>query len=75
MIFWILTPVPPRTWVPPFLGGQNFSAYCGCCVCIWTWVLKNFFLVYGPPNPWRGPGSQLQVPPVAPPPPHMAPSQ
>ena len=58
--FWILTPVPPpppRTWVPPFWvggwGGQNFFACCGRCVCIWTWVLKNFFLVYGPPNPWR----------------------
>ena len=24
--------------------------YCGRCVCIWTWVLKNLFLVYGPPN-------------------------
>ena len=22
-------------------GGQNFFAYCGRCVCIWTWVLKN----------------------------------
>ena len=65
MIFWILTPVPPRTGVPFFEGGgvggggvggggQNFFVYCGPCVCIWTWVLKNFFLVYGPPNPWRG---------------------
>ena len=46
---------------------QNFFAYCGRCVCIWTWVLQNFFLVYGSPNPWWGPGSQLQVPLVGPP--------
>ena len=59
----------------PFFGGggQNFFAYCGRCMCIWTWVLKNFFLVYGPPNPWRGPGSQLQVPPGAPHPPPIWP--
>ena len=39
MISWILTPAPPRTWVPLFLGGggQNFFAYCGRCVCLWTW--------------------------------------
>ena len=35
-------------------GGQNFSAYCGLCVCIWTWVLKNFLLVYGPFKQWWG---------------------
>ena len=35
-------------------GGQNFFAYCGRRVCIWTWVLRNFFLVYGPPNPCGG---------------------
>ena len=62
MIFWILTPVPPRTGVPFFRGGwgvgggglgggQNFFVYCGRCVCIWTWVLKNFFLVPPPPCP------------------------
>ena len=72
MIFWILTPVLPRTWVPPFWGGgQNFFAYCGRCVCIWTWVLKNFFLENDPLTHGGGPGSQLRVPPVRPP--HMAP--
>ena len=35
----------------------------GRCVLVRTWVLKIFFLVHG-----RGPGSELQVPPVAPPP-------
>ena len=71
MIFWFLTPVPPRTWVPPFFGGgggggQNIFAYCGRCVCIWTRVLKNSFLVYGPPNPWRG--SRVPTPGTPPPP-------
>ena len=42
--------------------GQNFFAYCGRCVWIWTRVLTNFFLVYGIPNPWRGPRSKLRVP-------------
>ena len=27
-------------------GGQNFFAYCGCCVWIGTRALNNFFLVY-----------------------------
>ena len=49
-------------------GAQNFFAYRGRCVCIWTWVLKNFFLVYGPPNPWWGsrvptPGTPSRPPP------------
>ena len=43
------TPPPPHLGTP-FLGGwggENFFEYCGRCVCIWTWVLKNFFLVQG----------------------------
>ena len=60
MNFSILTPLPP---VPryPMLGcvcegggGQGFFAYWGRRVLIWTRVVHNFFLVYGPPNPWRG---------------------
>ena len=65
MNFSILTPLPPRTRVPLFGGvgggwggcrggGQNFFPYSGCCVWIWTQVRGNFFLVHGPPNPWRG---------------------
>ena len=61
MNFSFLTLLPPRTRVPLFGGGggcrgggQNFSAYSGCSVWIWTQVWGNFFLVHGPPNPWRG---------------------
>ena len=59
-------PATPPHWVTHFWGpggcgeggwGQNFFAYSGHCVWIWTQVLNNFFLVYGPPNSWRGPGS------------------
>ena len=46
MIFWILTPPPPGTWVPLLGGGSNFFAYCGRCVCIWTWVRKNHLVPY-----------------------------
>ena len=57
MIFLDFDPRIPPHLGTPFLeggeGGQNFFAYRGRCVCIWTLVLKNFFLVYGPPNPWR----------------------
>ena len=61
MNFSILTPLPPRTRVPLFGGGgQNFFAYSGCYVWIWTQVRGNFFLVHGPPNPWRG--SRVRTP-------------
>ena len=65
MNFSILTPLPPRTRVPLFGGvsggvGQNFFAYSGCCVWIWTQVPGNFFLVHGPPSPWRG--SRVRTP-------------
>ena len=62
MNFSILTTLTPLYLGTAFLGGgwggQNFFADCSSCVGIWTWVLSNFFLVYGPPNPWRG----LQIP-------------
>ena len=55
-------------------GGQNLFVYCGRCVCICTWVLKNFFVVYGPPNSWRG--SRVPTPGTPSyPPPYMAPRQ
>ena len=72
MNFLFLTPLAPRTRVPLFGGGggvcggvsggggQNFFAYSGCCVWIWTQVRGNFFLVHGTPNPWRG--SQVRTP-------------
>ena len=67
MNFSFLTPLAPHTRVPLFGwvgvsggGGQNFFAYSGCCVWIWTQVRGNFFLVHGPPNPWRG--SQVRTP-------------
>ena len=69
MNFSFLTPLSPRTRVPLFGGvgvggcrggGQKFFAYSRCCVWIWTQVLGNFFLVHGPPNPWRG--SRVRTP-------------
>ena len=81
MNFSFLTPLAPRT---PFWGGgggggvsggggQNFFAYSGCCVWIWTQVPGNFFLVHGPPNPWWG--SRVPTPgtPGRPPPPPYGP--
>ena len=81
MNFSFLTPLAPPTRVPLFGGvgvggvwggGQNFFAYSGCCVWIWTQVPGNFFLVHGPPNPWRG--SRVRTPgtPGRPPPPLWA---
>ena len=71
MNFSFLTPFTPPTRVgTPFWGGwvgggcrgggQNFFAYSGCCVWIWTQVRGNFFLVHGPPNPWWG--SRVRTP-------------
>ena len=70
------TPPPPHLGTPFFgggAGGQSFFAYCGRYVCIWTWVLKIFFLVYGPPTPWRE--SRVPTPdtPSRPPPPPYGP--
>ena len=74
--FFVFGPSTPRNRGPLFLGGggrgggaQKFFAYCGRCLCIWTRVLKNIFLVYGPPNPWRGsrvptPGTPGRPPPL-----------
>ena len=46
--------------------GQNSFVYCGCWTSIRTHVLNNFCCVHGPPNEWRGPGSEHQVPPTPP---------
>ena len=57
------TPDPPPPHVLPLRHPQVLKR----CVCIWTWVLKNLFLVYGPPNPWRVLGSDFGYPRSAPP--------
>ena len=77
MIFWISTqypPPPPRTWVPLFWrggsGGVNTSLRIVAAVCVFgsgSW--KTFFLYMDPLTHGGGLGPQLQVPPVAPPPP------
>ena len=38
-------------------GCQNFFAFC--CGCIWTWVLKKFFLCMAPLTYGGGPRCQL----------------
>ena len=50
-------------------GDKNHFAYYGRCVWMWTWALKNFFLVYGPLNQWWGSGVRTLGPPGCPPPP------
>ena len=78
MIFFDFDPCSPRSWIPLFGGwrvgvgvggGQNFFMHCGRCVCIWTWFLRTFFLSLDTIIHGRGPGSQLQGPPDALPPP------
>ena len=79
MIFWILNPVPPRTWVPFFggwggMGGVKTSLRIVAAVCVFgPGSLRTFFLYMDPLTHGGGPGSQLQVPPVGSP--HMAPWQ
>ena len=50
-------PSPPPPYSPQNcrtpLGVTHWLA-AAPVVCICTWVVKNFFLVYGPPSPWRG---------------------
>ena len=82
MNFSFLTPLAPRTRVPLFGGlgcgggggvgggGQNFFAYSGCCVWIWTQSGATFLLYMDPLTHGGGTGSELRVPPVAPPPPY-----
>ena len=53
-------------------GGSKFLCVLWpLCVCICTWVVKKFFLVYGPPNSWRG--SWIPTVGTTGWPPHMAP--
>ena len=84
MNFSFLTPVAPRTQVPFFGGvgvwvgggcrggGQNFffflilGAVCG----FGPRSGATFFLYMDPLTHCGGPGSELRVPPVAPPPPY-----
>ena len=56
-------PPPPSPGYPvtPFAGeggggggGVKTSLRIVAAMCVCTWVLQNFFLVYGPPNPWQG---------------------
>ena len=41
----------------PAEGNRIFFAYCDHYVCIWTCVLRTFFLYKDPQT--KGPGSQL----------------
>ena len=86
MIFWILTPLPPRTGVPFFQGGgvgvggwgggggPKTSLRIVAAVCVFgPGSCRTFFLYMDPLTHGGGPGSQLQVPPVSPP--YVAPRQ
>ena len=70
MIFWILTPVPPQHLGPFWGGGGKTSLRIVAVVCVFgPGSCRTFFLYMDPLTHGGGPGSQLQVPPVAPPPP------
>ena len=85
MIFWILTPVPPPPPAPgyPFFGGGGGGVGVGGFKTSWPIVAdvcvfgpgssRTFFLYMDPLTHGGGLGSQLQVPPVAPPPPPIWP--
>ena len=76
MNFSILTPPPPHTQVPFFLGGVKTSLCIAAAVCGFTpRSRRTFFLHMDPLTHGGGPRFQLQVPPVTPPPPPMAPCQ
>ena len=71
MIFWILTPVPPRTWVPLLGWGVGGGFKTSLCIVAAVSVFgpgprRTFFLYMDPLTHGGGPGSQLQVLPVAP---------
>ena len=62
MIFWILTPVPPCTWVPPFWGGDGegsklLSVLWPLCVYLDLGPKEFFFLYMDPLTHGGGPGS------------------
>ena len=78
MIFWILTPVPPPHLGTPFLGGLGVVVKTclriAAALCVFgPGSSRTFFLYMDPLTHGGGPRSQLQVPPVPPPPPYMAP--
>ena len=78
MNFSFLTPLAPHTRVPLF-GGVGVGGCRGGgskLLCVF-WVLcvdldpgATFFLYMDPLTHGGGPGSELRVPPVAPPPPY-----
>ena len=68
MNFFFLTPLAPRTRVPLFGGGVKTSLRILGAVCGFGPRSRAFFFLYMDPlADGRGPGSELQVPPVAPP--------
>ena len=79
MIFWILTPAPPRTWVPLFWGvgwwgGVKTSLRIVAAVCVFGPGSRRTFFLYMDPlthGGVPGPNSKYSQSP----PPHMAPCQ
>ena len=63
-------PPPPPYSGTAFGGGGGGVRSWLACSCYYASIQShaqgNFFLLYGPPHQWRGPGLHLQVPWLAP---------
>ena len=67
MNFLILTPLTPRTLVPPFLGGESKLLCVLRPLCLdFDLGPEQLFSCIWTPNPWRVPGPNSRYPRSAP---------